>query len=150
MFVLALPVSIDAVENARPSVPSLDLKEARIQKILAVSAASQPAESRTPVAEPVLMRLPPPSPRRVHRTECESWQCVAYASDGRVLYSIPREQVSHPSRGDLDGWLSCQQVDDLLSTFERYDKCRGLTIGLPSKVVEDAQLRLPASPRGSN
>jgi hypothetical protein len=150
LFALALPLTIDAAENARPATPALDLKDLRIQKILQASAASQPAESRTEAAAPVLMSLPPPSPRRVHRTECDFLQCVAYASDGRVLYSFPREQVSHPSRDDSDGWLSCQQIDDLLSTFERYDKCRGISTGLPLKVVDGAQLRLPASPRGSN
>jgi hypothetical protein len=150
LFALGLSFTIDAAENAPKAAPTLDLKDLRIQKILQASAASQPPESRTAAAAPVLMSLPPPSPRRVHRTECDFLQCVAYASDGRVLYSFPREQASHPSRDDFDGWLSCQQIDDLLSTFERYDKCRGISTGLPLKVVDGVQLRLPASPRGSN
>lgn len=33
--------------------------------------------------------------------------------------------------GTKDEWLTCQSGNDLLTTFERFDKCRGVSIGLP-------------------
>ena len=68
----------------------------------------------------------------MHHMDCSLADCVAYTSDGDPLYTIPREQYFGVDGDDLDDqWLSCQSGNDLLTTFERYDKCRGVTIGLP-------------------
>lgn len=143
----APPVTKPAVD--RPSA-AFDLKDRRVQEILRASAASQPATSApVPADAPALEPFPHRASRKVHRTECDLFACVAYAADGRVLFSIPREQVAHPGRDDA-GWLSCQQVDDLLSTFERYDKCRGVMIGLPAKAIDGLALQLPTQRPGAD
>ena len=76
--------------------------------------------------------IPFRAPRRVHHMDCDSFNCVAYTADDQALYTIPREQYFGINADDpQEAWLSCQSGNDLLTTFERYDKCRGVTIGLP-------------------
>jgi hypothetical protein len=65
--------------------------------------------------------------------KCDNIDCIAYSADDAPLYSVPRSQYygDRLEESKRDAWLSCQSRDNLLSTFERYDKCRGVTIGLP-------------------
>jgi hypothetical protein len=141
-----------------PATASFDLKHASMQGILRAAAVTQnendAADSSdtlsgdTPANDASLAlrlgNLAFRAPRRPHHTECDSFDCVAYTADGLALYSFPRDQMIHPTGGDhYDSWLACQSGDDMLSTFERYDQCRGVDIGLPSKTVNGVQLKLP-------
>ena len=69
---------------------------------------------------------------------------MAYTADDFALFSVPRDQYYGVASGGLgEDWLSCQSHDDLLTTFERYDKCRGITIGLPPVGFGNVRLDLP-------
>jgi hypothetical protein len=61
--------------------------------------------------------------------------CVAYTADGDALYTIPREQYLGAS-GDNPREVSqsCRSGNDLLATFERYDKCHAFGVGLPLQI----------------
>jgi len=116
---------------------SLDLKDAGVQDVVRATAATQnafagPATEQTGKQRPDLAFR---APRRPHRIVCGVIDCVAYTADGDPLYTIPREQYlgvngDHPREVSQ----SCQSGNDLLSTFERYDKCHALGIGLPLDV----------------
>ena len=51
--------------------------------------------------------------------------------DDRILYTLAREQNYGLADNSKDAWLSRQSSNDMLSTFERYDKCRGIGSGIP-------------------
>jgi hypothetical protein len=133
---------------ARP-VPTLSLSDTAVQEIVRANAVAQAKQvsSQPQAHDPSASKLPPlpfRAPRRVHHHECSLSECVAYAADGTALFTFPRDQMLHGNSDDrLDGWLSCQQNDDLLSTFERYDKCRGITVGLPPVQFGNVPVKLP-------
>lgn len=148
------PATSAAADPAKPAssaaAPVPDLKNFDFRQIarataLATANASAPAPADQP-SDTRLADLPFRAPRRVHHHECDSVDCVAYAADGTALFSFPREQMIHAPAAEAndDDWLSCQQNDDMLSTFERYDKCRGVGIGLPPKVIRDVEVKLPS------
>ena len=137
-----------------------DLKNAGVQEVVRATAAAsskntdgfrltsdatrkRPVESDPVPAGKELKDIPVRAPRRPHHMGCDSFHCVAYSADGDALYTIPREQY-HGIAGDnpQDEWLSCQSGNDLLTTFERYDECRGVNIGLPSQ-GHDMLVNLP-------
>jgi hypothetical protein len=125
-------------EITTPAAPSFNLHDGNVQKIVAAAARQQtesaPARNAdsdaTAPTAPLEIRFK--APRRVHHLDCDSFDCVAYNADDIALFTIPREQY-YGVHGDkpADAWLACQSGNDLLTTFERYDKCRGITIGLP-------------------
>jgi len=126
---------------------SLDLKAASVQQILRANATAQSTNASGASPQAAATRLPPlqfRAPRRVHHHECDAMDCTAYTSDGTALFSFPRDQmlVANEKR-NADAWLSCQQNDDMLSTFERYDKCRGVSIGLPPASLGNVEVKLP-------
>jgi hypothetical protein len=140
---------------------TFDLKNAGVQEVVRATAAAaaentddgfrlardttrkQPVESDPTPAAKELKDIPVRAPRRPHHVGCDSFHCVAYTADGDALYTIPRERY-YGVAGDnpQDEWLSCQSGDDLLTTFERYDKCRGVSIGLPLQ-IHDVVVNLP-------
>jgi hypothetical protein len=141
------PVTPPAPSKDIAAKPALTLQDAAIQRI--VRAAAQQHAETTPLEKPaaaprtelsVVFR----APRRIDHTECDSFNCVAYPADEVALFSVPRDQYYGAASGKSgDDWLSCQSHDDLLTTFERYDKCRGVTIGLPPMGFGNVMLDLP-------
>jgi hypothetical protein len=113
-----------------------DLNAAIVQSAIRTAAANDTAPPQEPVSseaaadEGEALSLTFRAPRRAHHMTCDAINCVAYTADGDTLYTIPRDE---PHR---DEWLSCQSSNDLLTTFERYDKCRGVNVGLPSQAGE--------------
>jgi hypothetical protein len=148
----AEPASESASTLTRAAV---DLQGPEVQAMLrrTTEAAAADADTGTHVTEPgetharKLEGLRFHIPRRVHHLECEAFDCVAYTADGSPLYTISRDHVGGQNvfahAHDQDAWLACQGADDLLSTFERFDQCRGLTIGLPLHRLQDVEIRLP-------
>jgi hypothetical protein len=137
------------VANA-PAVPVFSLHDRNVQKIVAAAAqkqsASMPEETSASEAAPAtgLIEVKFKAPRRVHHMHCDSFNCIAYNADDVALYTIPREQYfGVPGDKPADAWLACQSGDDLLTTFERYDKCRGITIGLPPLAFGNVLLDTP-------
>jgi hypothetical protein len=135
--------------------PALDLRSPDVQKIIR-AVAQQQVESVAPDASVYLLdqpsvtalgqqtSIPFRAPRRVDHTKCGSFNCVAYTADGVALFTIPRDQYYGQKGGNLaDEWLSCQSRNDLLTTFERYDQCRGISIGIPPVGFGNVMLDLP-------
>ena len=157
---LAVPALGFADEPAKPVAaskmfkPALNLQTAEVQKIIRESAKEQienaaPASAAaSPDPPPVTLgqqvTIPFRAPRRLHHTQCDSFNCVAYTADGDALFSIPRDQYYGQHGGDSAAkWLSCQSHNDLLTVFERYDKCRGISVGLPPVSLGNVLLDLP-------
>jgi hypothetical protein len=155
---LSSPGAIPAVAAIRKvDQPALNLQTLEVQKIIRASANEQMAAA--PPASGVLapdqapvatlageVTLPFRAPRRPHHLVCDSFNCVAYSADDVALYSVPREQYygqNAPDNFTKDAWLSCQSHDNLLSTFERYDKCRGVAIGLPPVALGNTVIAVP-------
>ena len=116
----------------------------------AASAPSQPQSAQNLPVNITLaagaierQRIPFRSPRRMHHMDCGLADCVAYNADGDALFTVPREQYAGKNGSSAsDEWMSCQSSNDLLTTFERYDKCRGVGIGLPLQ-FRDVIVKLP-------
>ncbi len=143
------PVVIAAErEPATPAAPSFNVHDDNVRKIVAAAARLQsesaPEKDAASDAEPAPIVVTFKAPRRVHHLDCDSFDCVAYNADDVALFTIPREQY-YGVHGDnpADAWLACQSGDDLLTTFERYDKCRGITIGLPPAGLGNVTLDPP-------
>lgn len=135
-----------ATANAPSVKPKFDLKNSGIQDVIRAAAASSvdtPTQDEAALSGTEMEDLPFRAPRRLHHMDCDSLDCVAYTSDGVALYSIPREQYyGVHGNNPREQWLSCQSGNDLLSTFERYDNCRGVSIGIPSQ-FQNVVLKLP-------
>ena len=158
--VLALAAACAAwsQENPRatPPVPvtaaTFDLRNSSVQKILRAAAAEEAPPAEKPpkdfsaalrslreldaatsasLSAPLAVKFR--TARRFHHMDCDSFTCVAVTADGDPLYTVPRQNYSGTLDGQTssDSWLRCQSGNDLLTTFERYDKCRGISVGLP-------------------
>lgn len=112
-------------------------------RLVSPSAQQQSQDTGPAITRPDLQSIPFRAPRRLHHMDCDSFDCVAYTADNQPLYTIPREQyLGINTDNSKEAWLSCQSGDDLLTTFERYDKCRGVSIGLPLQ-THDVIVNLP-------
>jgi hypothetical protein len=145
-----------ASETPRTSVrPVFDLRNTRVQSVIRANAraASAPSQAQTgqnlpadttPAASAIEQQgIAFRAPRRMHHMDCGLSDCVAYNADGDALFTVPREQyVGTHANNAADEWLSCQSGNDLLTTSERYDKCRGVGIGLPLQ-FHDVIVKLP-------
>jgi hypothetical protein len=80
----------------------------------------------------VLGPLPMRARKVAVRYECLLHDCKAYDADGNVLYSVPRTTIAGADKLTEDQWLACQSGDDMLSTFERFDQCRGVGLLVPT------------------
>ena len=133
------------VANEPAMKPAFDLRTAKVQDVIRATAEAQVPAKAEPGAEPSeVAPIHFRAPRRLHHMDCNSFTCVAFTADNEVLYTIPRDQYLGIRSGGNDGqdeWLSCQSGNNLLSTFERYDKCRGVSIGLP--MTHDLIVNLP-------
>lgn len=145
-----VPTPAAAATPAKPAPGAFDLKNSAVQDLLRSTAASASEDAPSPDAaaahDEKLVDLRFRGPRRPQYMECDSRDCTAFTKDKEPLYTISREQMggqSIYSDHSFDQWLSCQQGNDLLSTFERFDKCRGITIGLPPLPFRDVEIRLP-------
>jgi hypothetical protein len=151
------PGAAPAVVAAPPAEKAaLNLQAVEVQKIIRNVAKKQ--IETAPLASGALLfdqprtaelgeqvTIPFRAPRRAHHMNCDSFNCVAYTADNYALYTIPRDQyydVANDGKNG-EGWLACQSHDNLLSTFERYDKCRGISVGLPPVGFGNVTLDLP-------
>jgi hypothetical protein len=140
---LLLLVTLSAPGFAQePPKPDFDLKAQGVREAIrahAVAPIKAVDDTSSVVADKKIPPLQFRAPRRVHHVECDSFACTAYTADEVALFSVPRDQYFSLGNGGAIGngasprenWLACQSGNDLLSTFERYDKCRGVTIGIP-------------------
>ena len=137
----AKPAPAATTSAAAPEAkPTFDLRNANLRDVIRANAATQPQRENAPAEETSgLEPLPFRAPRRLHHMDCDSFNCVAYTADDVALYTIPRDQyMGVRASGDnpQEEWLSCQSGNDLLTTFERYNKCRGVSIGLPLQTLD--------------
>lgn len=148
---LALPALSSASDpaEAKPATTktAFDLKAAKVQDVIRSHASAQPAAEKADPSESAPTQLEPlpfRAPRRVHHVDCDSFNCVAYTADDDALFSVPRDQYfGVTGNGSTrDSWLACQSGNDLLTTFERYDKCRGVSVGIPVQ-FRDVTVNVP-------
>jgi hypothetical protein len=137
-------VTAPAKSHAAPAQSPFRVSNPDVQRVLRETAVA--SEASTPAADasaradanppegfgPLRFR----APRRVDRMKCDGDRCVALTADGTELYTVTEDgRVPYDtwSTGDhYDAWLSCQSSNNLLTTFERFDKCRGISIGIPA------------------
>jgi hypothetical protein len=131
--------------SATSGKPVFNLKSARVQESIRTAArthvdikpevaAVKSADEPPPIALAGQTSIPFRAPLRPHHVKCDNASCTAYTADDATLYSVPRSQYYGErieGSNKMGAWLTCQSRDNLLTTFERYDKCRGITIGLP-------------------
>lgn len=74
----------------------------------------------------------PESQTRPAMVECDGrgTKCAAYDIDGKYLHALPNRRVQL-GINDPDT-LNCGHTSDMMSTFERADRCRGIGILIPS------------------
>jgi hypothetical protein len=172
LAVLALPLLAVAQEEAAPAAERgadapaeqttrgaspFSMASPQVRQVLreAVARSQSDATGATPAAapdvspprDPGLAPLRFRAPRRPHHVKCNGDDCTVYAADGTALYEVTNDGTFRDdawSSGDYyDAWLSCQSTNNLLTTFERFDKCRGITIGLASPWNRDVRIALP-------
>jgi hypothetical protein len=137
LVVLVVLPAVGWSQERKPApAPSFSLSSESVRRIV-LERARESAKPEADLTKPDLgqrlalkFRVNP----RVDHVECDLLQCLAVAKDGEILYTVPRGQL-HDLASDessrLNAWLSCQDTNDLLSTFERYDRCRGINVGSP-------------------
>jgi hypothetical protein len=162
LFTLPAPawtVEPESQSQTKPAdVPALQLQTPQVQKIIRAAAQAHAAIGKAaPTTDPEIdspwlvsgkpTAIPFRAPRRPHHVECDSFNCVAYTADEVALFSIPRAQFYGDQEGGDktgDAWLSCQSRNNLLTTFQRYDKCRGITFALPPTLSGDTLVFAPS------
>jgi hypothetical protein len=125
-----------AVRGADPKpVPpaSFSISSEKIREILRARAHEQATATEGEASKPAmskLLALTFASDARVDHVECDALNCYERAKDGRILRTTSRDRNfgQVPGRSGSDAWLSCQDTDNMLSTFERYDNCRGMGV----------------------
>jgi hypothetical protein len=66
-------------------------------------------------------------------TRCDMNVCRVYDDRGRVMYSYREARIGIDVPATLELWESCQaRANDMLSTFERMDRCSGIHSRVPS------------------
>jgi hypothetical protein len=66
-------------------------------------------------------------------TRCDSNVCRVYDDRGRVMYSYQATRIGIDVPATRERWESCQaRANDMLSTFERVDRCSGIHSRVPS------------------
>lgn len=144
---LLLPLTASAFAQ-EPSKPNFDLKAQAVRVAIRANAVAPAKAADEDTAAPAGKNIPPlkfRAPRRVHHVECDSFDCTAYTADDDALFSVPREQYFGAignGTSPRENWLACQSGNNLLSTFERYDKCRGVSIGIPVQ-ANDVTINVP-------
>ena len=143
LLVVSVAIADDkpAPESARTAKPTFDLGNAALRKIVRETAANAtsampPASSTEPasrVAAQIGM-LPMRKGKTPITVNCDgiAADCAALDANGNELYRVPRWQVFGVNSGDPSMASPCQSSNNLLSTFERADRCRGVGLLLPT------------------
>lgn len=123
------------VEKPATTPASLAVHSDTVRDILRSAAREHSADEDANPSEIPAPRLQVrfKADERVDHVDCDLLQCYAYAKDGHVVRSASPEDffgLMPESRTSSDAWLACQDTNDLLSTFERYDRCRGVGLSL--------------------
>jgi hypothetical protein len=117
-------------QEAPPAIDpaTFDLRGANVQRIVRDTASLQgtgiAAEQYFVVADVIEAGV------RSAAGQCSGFDCFADLHDSWSSFFYPRD-YSGPDYSGLiyfdeyhyDAWLRCQQLDDMLSTFERYQRC---------------------------
>jgi hypothetical protein len=137
---LVSPLLMAAEPSAPPSShkpANLALKSESVKEILRVSAATQdaarPAQTAIDKSAPLTeTELANEKLRRIDFAAAR--QVTVYREKDDLLRRMYREQmrdqtiVTNPD--SYDAWLSCQDTNDLMTTFERFDNCQSVKLDL--------------------
>jgi hypothetical protein len=134
----AAPLSIDA--------RSFDLRDTNVRRIVRDTASTQgtgvTAEQFFVLEDVVEAGL------RSAAGQCSGFDCFAGLHDSWASFFYPHDYsgLIYFDEYQYDAWLRCQQLDDMLSTFERYQRCDRYYE--PSRRVTATRIRLePLDPQ---
>jgi len=93
--------------------------------------------SGLPIGTRVAINLRPDSSTNPHpdraTTRCDISRCRVYDDRGRVMYSYQTARIGIDVPATREMWQSCQaRQNDMMSTFDRADRCNGIHSRLPS------------------
>jgi hypothetical protein len=143
------PDQVGAKPDEPLRVEKLDLKGANVQQLLRAAAARQataPTTTQTPrqggndlaAIQQDLLHPVDRSARRQSDDPCAASDC---GDDPLSRMQRNLTGLIFNNDRDFDHWLSCQQHDDMLSTFDRYEKCgQGY---LPEREAVNVRPKLP-------
>ena len=134
-----------------PQKPNFYLSEAEIRRLLRGQRVVLESPDAARIAsdwrggrESISIQKPatPISQTRPAMIECDGRgaKCAAYDGDGKYLYALPNRRVQL-GVNDPDT-LNCDHTSDLMSSFERADRCRGIGVLIPS-IWESRERRAP-------
>ncbi len=152
------PASVRAIapasDAAQPDRKRIDLTDPRVREIVRATAASHSRALPAPAAQAevaseehgwqvALRASEARATRPAQYGQCEGDGCTAYSANGEPLVRYQRNLTGLVFTGDreFDHWLSCQQDDDMLTTFERYERCGRGPEAL--RRVDRAEVKLP-------
>lgn len=88
-----------------------------------------------PIGTRVAINLRPDSSTNPDRatTRCDLSVCRVYDDRGRMMYSYQAARIGIDVPATREMWQSCQaRQNDMMSTFERADRCSGIHSRVPS------------------
>jgi hypothetical protein len=144
LLVVAIAVANDnpVAQSAPGAKPTFDLDNSALRKIVREAAAKNAvatprSDSNTESASAVAAQigtLPMRKGKTPITVNCDgiAVDCDALDANGNELYRVPRWQVFGVNSGDPSMASPCQSSNNLLSTFERADRCRGVGLLLPT------------------
>ena len=135
------PVPQTAAQPANPQKPSFDLSEAQIRRFLSAQREILESPEAVRIAndwrggrESIAIQKPAKADLRARPAmiECGGLgaKCAAYDAAGNYLFAVSNRRIN---LGVNDpGTLNCGRSSNLMSTFERADRCRGIGVVIPS------------------
>ena len=154
LLLVSIAVADDkpAPRSAPAAKPTFDLNDTALRKIVretaANAAAAKQSDSTPEPASSVAAQigtLPMRKGKTPITVNCDgiAVDCAALDANGNELYRVPRWQVFGINSGDPTMASPCQSSNNLLSTFERADRCRGIGLLLPTP-WDKVNVALPA------
>jgi hypothetical protein len=131
-----LPILCAAGEPPASSQAARDEETLRrlVREVAAKRAPESPPRAATGKDALIAANLKsaPPARWRTERTDCDLGTCRVFDANGRHLYSYDAPGSRSAPQGDLKWLEGCRRRgDDMMSTFERQDRCSGIRT-LPS------------------
>ena len=122
-----------------PQKPSFYLSEVEMRRFLSGERLRLDSPDAVRIANDwrggrasISIQKPAPSRPRPAMVECDGvgTKCAAYDEAGNYLFALPNSRVKLVVN-DPDT-LNCGHTSDLMSSFERADRCRGIGVLIPS------------------
>ena len=158
VWTLLAPFAAIASEPSGPSTPTRtsthwSLHSESVREVLRASAAQQSAQRPAPTsASHAALTATDRANEKLRRIDFgAARQTVAYREPDdlvkRMYRAQMRDQTIVTNPDSYDAWLSCQDTNDLMSTFERFDNCRSAKLDLFLDRTSAKDVARPPHPR---